>query len=188
MFLKKLDLLSPPITLSFKGEVEHSSIASALLSIIIYILVFIAGIYYILEFINREKPKAYFFNRYIEDAGYFPVNSSSMFNFIQINDKRANKVIPFDFTVFRAVGVDDIFYDEYMKSPDNLNNIDHWIYDYCNNNSDTQGIGYLINFDYYEKSACIRRFYNKDTKIKELSIPEYNFSNKDQKNRVIKYP
>ena len=83
MILKKLDWLSPPITLYFKGEGEHSSIFSGILSIIAYILVFVAGIFYFYEYINRKNPKAYFFNRYIEDAGSFPLNSSSMFNFIQ---------------------------------------------------------------------------------------------------------
>ena len=162
--IKKLDWLSPPITLYFKGESQHASISSAILSIICYILVFASAIYYALEFIKRQNPKAYFFNRYVADAGYFPVNSSSMFNFIQISDEITNEVVPFDFSVFRAVGVDEIFHDEYMNHPEKLNNTNHWIYGYCNNNSDTQGIGYLINFDYYEQSACIRKYYDKNKK------------------------
>ena len=43
-FMKKLDFLSPPITLYFKGEDLHPSIVSAILSIIVYILVFAAAI------------------------------------------------------------------------------------------------------------------------------------------------
>ena len=82
MFLKKFDMLSPPITLYYKGDNKHSSIFSALLSIVAYTIVFIFGVYYALEFINRENPTAYFFNRYIEDAGEFPVNASSMFYFV----------------------------------------------------------------------------------------------------------
>ena len=161
MFIKKFDWLSPPITLYFKGENQHASIFSGVLSIICYILVFISGVYYALEFIHRQNPKAYFFNRYIEDAGFFPVNSSSMFNFIQISEQITNEVVPFDFTIFRVVGIDDVFYDEYMNNPEILNNVNHWIYGYCNNNSDTEGIGYLIDFKYYEKSVCIRKYYDK---------------------------
>ena len=70
MFMKKFDWLSPPITLYFKGENQHGSIFSGILSIICYILVFASGVYYALEFINRQNPKAYFFNRYIVDAGF----------------------------------------------------------------------------------------------------------------------
>ena len=80
MFLKKFDWISPPITLYFKGENSHVSIYSGILSIIAYVIVVAATIYYALEFINRESPKAYFFTRYIEDAGVFPVNSSQMFH------------------------------------------------------------------------------------------------------------
>ena len=164
MFIKKFDWLSPPITLYFKGENQHASIISAVLSIICYVLVFASGIYYALGFVNKKNPKAYFFNRYVIDAGYFPVNSSSMFNFIQICDQMTNEAIPFDFTVFRVVGFDDVYSDEYMNNPDILNNKNHWIYGYCNNNSDTEGIGYLVDFKYYEQSACIRKYYDKDKK------------------------
>ena len=164
MFIKKLDFLSPPITLYFKGELQHGSIFSGILSISSYILVLASIIYYFFGFIKRESPKAYFFTRYVKDAGYFPVNSTQMFNFIQINNKRDNKAIPFDQTIFRAVGVDDVYYDEYYQNPEILENKDHWIYGNCNNDTDTEGIGYLINFDYYEQSACIRTFYDHQKK------------------------
>ena len=164
MFLKKLDMISPPITLYFNGEAQHMSIFSGILTIITFIFIFISAIYYALLFVNRNNPKAYFFNRYIEDAGTFPVNASSMFNFIQVNNKRTNKVVPFDFSVIRAVGLDNAFYDEYMNNPNIISGIDHWIYGYCNNNTDTEGIGYLISFDYYEQSACIRSYYDHSKK------------------------
>ena len=164
MIIKKFDWISPPITLYFKGEDQHSSIYSGILSIIVNILVIISGFYYALEFINRKSPKAYFYNRYIKDAGIYPVNSSAIFNFIQINDKSINKAIPFDFTIFRAVGLDEVHYDEYMNNPDIILNKNHWVYGYCNNNSDIEGINDLINFDYYEQSACIRKYYDKNKK------------------------
>ena len=60
MFLKKFDWISPPITLYFKGENSHVSIYSGILSIIAYIIVVAATIYYALEFINRESQKLIF--------------------------------------------------------------------------------------------------------------------------------
>ena len=71
MFLKKLDMISPPITLYFKGADSHVSIYSGILTIMAYIIILVAAIYYVLEFINRKNPKAYFFTRYIEDEGSF---------------------------------------------------------------------------------------------------------------------
>ena len=79
-----MNLLSPPITLYYKGENSHPSIFSAILTIIVYIIISIFGVHYGLEFINKENPTAYFFNRYIEDAGKYPLNASSIFHFIQI--------------------------------------------------------------------------------------------------------
>ena len=160
MFLKKFDWISPPITLYFKGENSHVSIYSGILSIIAYIIVVAAAIYYALEFINRESPKAYFFTRYVEDAGVFPVNSSQMFHFIQVSNPKTNKKVALDFEAFRIIGFDNAYSDDYMKDPSIVNRTNHWVYGYCNNSTDTGGISYLINQDHYEESACIRKYYD----------------------------
>ena len=160
--IRMFDWISSPITLYYGGENAHVSIPSAILSIIAYALVVVAGFYYALKFINRGAPKAYFFTRYVEDAGTYPVNHEQMFNFIQVSDPQTNEKVPLDFSVFRIVGFDDAYSDDYMDNPSIIKNKNHWIYGYCNNDSDTQGIGYLINQKYYEQSACIRKYYDKD--------------------------
>ena len=60
MLIKKMDWLSPPITLYFKGETQHRSIFSGILSICAYILIFSDTIYYFLEYIQRKSPKLIF--------------------------------------------------------------------------------------------------------------------------------
>jgi len=117
---------------------------------------------YHVNFIKRKLPKTYFYNKNIEDAGTFPVNASSMFNYIQLVDRDTNEEIPFNFRAFKVVGFDDAYSDNYMENPEIINNKDHWIYGYCNNDSDTEGIGNLIDSKYFEKSACIRKYYNKE--------------------------
>ena len=153
-------MLSPPITLYFKGEDQHQSIASAILSFICYTLVFVATIYYFLGFINKDNPKAYFFTRYVEDAGNFPVNASSMFNYIQFIDKFDNTKLGFDFSVFRAVGVNSIYYEQYMNEPEVISNENHWVYGACNDDTDVEGIKDLIDPIVYKNAACIREYYN----------------------------
>ena len=159
MLIKKLDLLSPPITLYYNGDNQHPTIFSAILSIIAYVGVFGFGIYYGLKFINKDDPSSYFFNRYVEDAGTYPLNSSSMFHFLQILNTETNQPKPTDFDAFRIIGLEDAP-DIYIRDND-LSKYDHWLYGPCNNQSDTEGISYLIDFKYYEQSACIRKFYDK---------------------------
>ena len=159
MLIKKLDLLSPPITLYYNGDNQHPTIFSAILSIIAYVGVFGFGIYYGLKFINKDDPSSYFFNRYVEDAGTYPLNSSSMFHFLQILNTETNQPKPTDFDTFRIIGLEDAP-DIYIRDND-LSKYDHWLYGPCNNQSDTEGISYLIDFKCYEQSACIRKFYDK---------------------------
>ena len=174
MFLKKMDLISPPITLYFKGETSHTSIYSAILSIIGYLIILSFTIYYALKFINKNSPKAYFFTRYIEDAGIFPLNSTKMFHFIQVTDPGTNKKAPLDFEAFRILGFDDAYADDYMKDPSIVKTKNHWVYGNCNNNSDTNGISYLITQEYYEQSACIRKYYDAE-KRKYFNTEEKGF-------------
>ena len=162
LYIKKFDMLSPPITLYFKGEDQHNSIFSAILSIIAYVLVVAAAIYYFLGFINKDNPKAYFFTRYIEDAGKFPVNSTSMFNYLQFIDKYDNTKLGFDFSVLRAVGVNSVYYEQYMNDPEVIANENHWVYGPCNDNTDIKGIEDIIDPYVYQNAACIREYYNKE--------------------------
>ena len=157
-------MLSPPITLYYNEEAQHSSIFSGILSIVVYIGVFVAAIYYALNFIERTSPKAYFFNKYTEDAGTFPVNASSMFNFIQLTNRDTNAIVPFDFGAFIAIGFDNAYDNQYMEDTNIIKTTDHWVYGYCNNDSDTEGISELIDFEYYEQSACIREYYDSKKK------------------------
>jgi hypothetical protein len=181
MFIKKFDMLSPPITLYFRGDDKHPSIFSGILTFVAYTIVFIFGVYYALEFINKENPTAYFFNRYIDDAGSYPVNASSMFNFIQLVDTDSNEPIPLDFEIFRIMGFDEAYADSVIKDHEGkvyvqrkFTEFNHWLYGPCNNESDTEGIGYLIDHKYYEQSACIRRYYDK-AKNKYFNTGESGF-------------
>ena len=54
MFFKKIDFLTPPITLFYKGDEAHSSVFSGIISLITYSIIFIFGVYYSLEFIYKK--------------------------------------------------------------------------------------------------------------------------------------
>jgi len=162
MFFKKLDMISPPITIFYKGNSTHPSIFSGILTLIGYFVAFYFGIRYSIEYIRHQNPQIYYYNRYIEDAGNFPVNSSQIFSFIQILDTASNTPSPIEFDSVRIIGLETTV--DLYKLDNNLSQYNHWLYGRCNNSSDTEGISYLINFDHFTESACIRKYYNKDDK------------------------
>ena len=159
MFIKKLDYLSPPVTFYHYGALSHSSILSGIISIITIIIIIIFIVYFSLDLIYRRDPKAFYYNSFVQDADTIYLNSSALFHFISLatlNTFYKNDGV--DFTYFRIVGL-DTYYDTYLYDK-NLSKYDHWLYGHCNNVSDTKGINNLIDFDFYEKSACIRKYFN----------------------------
>ena len=162
MFLNDIDRLSPQINLYYNGYSRHPSIFSGILTFIIYAIIFAFTISYFVEFAQKKKPNVYYTQKYIEDAGSYPINNSSLFNFIQILNKNTNRAKAVDFDSVRIIGIQDSI-ENYMSSND-LSLYSHWLYGNCNNNSDTEGIGHLITQDYFTQSACIRKYYNKNEK------------------------
>ena len=160
MFFRKLDFLSPPITLYYKGDQSHSSIFSGILTIFVYSICLTFGVYYAIQFINKANPQVCYYNRYVEDAGEFPVNSSSMFNFIQILDTVQNVPDVVDFDKLNIIGLEETI-DIYQKDQ-NLSARNHWLYGPCNNSTDIEGIRELVTFPHFTESACIRKYFDKD--------------------------
>ena len=159
MFLKKIDFLSPPITFYYRGILSHSSIVSGIISLISIILIILLTIYYSMDIILRKNPKSYYYNTFVEDAGVFETNSNQFFHFISMSE---DSDLPQDkgvnFRNFRIIGFDTYFHNVYING--NIKNFDHWIYGYCHNISDTNGINYLIAQNYFEHSACIIKYFS----------------------------
>ena len=173
MFFRGLDYLSPPITFYHQGSLSHSSIVSGILSIISFIVIIAIAVYFSLDIIKRRNPAAFYYNRYIEDSGIFPMNSSSIFHFIslglEINNYIDNGV---DFNSFRVFGIEN-YYSLYLNDS-NIYHFNHWLYGPCINGVDNEGISDLITQSFFEKSACIRKFYDM-AKKKYFNIGESGF-------------
>ena len=159
MFIKKLDILSPPITFYYKERLSHSSIVSGILSIITFMVIIFFAFYYSSSVFMRLNPKAYYYNTFIEDAGIFPINSTAFFHFISMSEKLEDPTDKgVNFEHFRIIGFDTYYHKVYING--GIYNFDHWLYGYCNNQSDTKGISYLINQEFFTKSACIRKYFS----------------------------
>ena len=183
MFLKKIDILSSQITLYNKGLLYHSSVISILLSIISFLIIIAVFILqFLLFFFHIEKPKVNFYNILAEETGTIPINSNSLFHFISINkDVNNQNDQEFDFESFRIIGF-ETYLEDYINDK-NLSKFDHWLYGPCNNESDTQGISYLITQEYFNKSACIRKYYSlKEKKYFDKEHPNFRWPKIEQGN------
>ena len=163
MILRKLDFLSPSITFYYKGFLSHSSIISGILSIFSFILIIIAAVYFSLDLIDKKNPKSYYFSRFTNDSGIIPINSSGVFHFISLthdNESKINSGV--DFRSFRVIGLETYFSSYEVDK--NLSKFDHWLYGFCNNETDTKGIENLIDYDFFNKSACIKKYFNSSEK------------------------
>ena len=176
MFFKNLDYLSPPVTFYHQGSLSHSSIISGIISIFSFLLIIAAACYFLLDIIKRINPTAFYFNSFVEDSDIFPLNASSFFHFISlsVNFKELD-IGGVDFTSFRIIGFDNYF-QAYLINNKNLSKMNHWLYGFCNNETDTEGIGYLIKYDFFKKSACIRKYFDSSKqKYYDTNDPEFQW-------------
>ena len=175
MFIKRLDFISPPVTIYYQGYLSHSSIISGIISIISISFILALAIYFSLDIIKREDPNVFSYNSFTEDAGIFPVNSSGIFHFISMGTLPDNfEINGVNFTDFRIIGFEES--SEYYLKDGDLYGRNHWLYGQCNNKTDTEGIGYLIDYSFFEKSACIRKYYStEDKKYYDSNEPKFRW-------------
>ena len=165
MIIRELDFLSPKITLYFKGTYKHSSIFSGIITILSYLIILVCIVYYTLDFIDRENPTIYFFNRYIEEAGTFALNASSLFHYINLVPASRDKNITLDFSSISFYGINRSI-DTYLQGFDFSKNY-HWVYGLCDNKDydmNNNEFNNIINKNIFYQSACIKRFYNYKAK------------------------
>ena len=179
MLFYNLDYLSPKITLYYNGYLSHSSIISIIISIISIILILVLFINFLYDIILRKNPSSSYFNVFNEDVGVFEINNSSFFHFVNI--LQINRGIHIneevDFTIFNIIG-SNIYSDGFLNIQNEygLNNMTHWIYGLCNKNINTEGLDDLLTYDFFEKSACIKKYYNSsEGKYYDIGHPKFKW-------------
>ena len=174
MFLKKCDIISPKISIYHKGSLIHSSIFSGIISIFSILFILIIVLYYSLDMIQKTNPIVYNIDSYIKDVPIFKVNFTSFFHFINIiSVGKESGIDGIDFTKFRIIG-SKVYYSNYLQT--NIRTIDHWIYGPCKNSSDLGEIGKLITYDFFQKCACIKKYYDyQEGKYYDIGNPNFKW-------------
>jgi len=180
MFFKKIDFLSPKLTLYYNSQKSHSSVIGGLLTLIAYITIFVFTVYFSLDIILKKNPTAYLYNRVVEDAGTFTFDSSSMFHYIyfEFNHNLYNYT-----KYFQVLGFKNVYTTVY-NADGVRENYDHWIYERCKddmlnlNNKKNEKYNNIIkgilNYTEFYVSYCISKFYNSTTK-KIISYKDSDF-------------
>ena len=159
MFLSKFDFISPEINLFYKGKERHSSIASGILSILLFIFIIFLIIYLSIDCIGKLNPTSFYFTKYIDDVSSYPLNSSSLLHYLGLYDADGNQII-IDKKAINVIGVninDGIFTDD-----NNISKYSIWIYETCEE-SDLGNLKEIytdVNLKNFYNSLCISKYYN----------------------------
>jgi hypothetical protein len=170
---KKIDFLSPPITLFHLERRTHTSKIGGCLVLLMISIILTYITFLIFNLVNHKKITSIFHKKFEYEAGYYSFNSSSIFHFIQIFspddggyfDKYESKYI-------RA-------YTTYVHSNfsyGNLDLYDHWVFDACRKDIDDKDLEpYLFeNIENFTNAVCIRHYYNS-TQKRYYSLGEKGF-------------
>lgn len=181
------DLVSPPITLFYHGQTTHSSIISIIISFLAIIVLIILTIVFSLDFLLHKNPTTYYYRKYVEDIGIYPLNSSSVFHFMAF----ATEGI-FDKRAFSIIGIREGL--DVLLETNNETNFNHWIYEYCNETDAGDFYDLLGNYSkYYAYGLCVKKYFNKTTQTIKTSYEsgfeyptmEHGASNTEEKNYGI---
>ena len=170
-FLKKMDMLSPHITLYYKKKRIHPSAISGFLSLIVYTFILTIGLIYFIRFINKENQTPYFFNRFVKDVGNYSLADGNFFNYVQLVQNRPREIIEIDFDKIEIIGY-NISLDRILNA--GYYRFDHWIYGKCDREEDSKEFGNIIDKEAFDKSACLKKFYNSN-KSQYYDINDENF-------------
>ena len=161
--MKKIDFLSPPITLFHLERRTHTSKIGGSL-VIVMTCVYISYILYLLNHIvNRSKLTSIFYKQFKLEAGYYSFNSSSIFHFIQIfSSNNGGYFDKFDKKFIRAYTT----YTKINSSFSDLELYDHWVFDLCDKNIDEENLDKTLfeNIINFTNAVCIKYYYNSTLK------------------------
>ena len=181
MTLSKIDFLSPKITLYYNGKKSHNSHMGGLLSLFFLVIIILLMINFVFQMIKPKITSAFIYEENIDDAVYNQtIDYSGINHFIQIyGNSNGGMFGDFDKKNIIIYGMKETSENAYNNDDiqTNLSNIEHWIYDKCENIIEInknlfKEISQIISN--YTKSICMRFYYNpKDHKYYEVGLGGY---------------
>ncbi len=168
MSLSSIDFLSPKITLYHNGRDSHISKFGGILSFLYLILIILLVINFIYRILHPEFYSLYIYDqnvnntKYIQNIDYLGIN-----HFIQMySHSNSGWFGDFDNKTIVIYGIKQTTKNIYLndnESKVDLYNIEHWIYDKCENIKEiNENLFFEISqtIANFTKSVCLRYYYN----------------------------
>jgi hypothetical protein len=170
MSLSSIDLLSPKITLFYRGNNSHISQLGGLLSTIFLITLIIFSINFFFQIIDPQINSVFSYEQYLGDLKYNQsIDYSGINHFIQIySDSSKSWFGDLDDKNIIIYGINKknkIYYNDDEKTNIDLYKTEHWVYNKCEDIIDINqnlfsDISKIIKD--YSKSICLRYYFNPE--------------------------
>ena len=186
--MKEIDFLSPPITLFYFERRTHTSKIGGLLVIFLIALITTYIFHIFISELSHTKVTSVFYKKYVNEAGYYSFNTTSLFHFIHIlNSAKGNILDEYNHKNLRIYTISSLDCD----NESTLETTDHWVFDSCKDGVDNKNIdeSMFINIKNFSNGACIKYYYNStekqyfssnNTKFKWPNLEHGTSNNKNQ--------
>jgi hypothetical protein len=166
---KSLDILSNNIVINYKTRPRHGNIAGGILTILIIMCSLGLSIYFSLELVQRENPKAYLVSKFIDDAGLLNFDKQGLFHYIYIRNP-LNVITKYDPRMINVTGI--------VRS-DGGSYFGTYLFDQCSYELDFAGLEEYFPESIKERidtSLCMRTFIGPDGKKQVKDSADANFT------------
>ena len=161
MKIKKIDYLSPKITLFYYGNKRHKSVVGAIMTLLMAILSSVYIFYFISNIITHKISNFMFHTSYLTDAGLYLFNDTTgIFHYFLIHDGAKNEYRDYNPKYIRIFM--SRLYKKYQNNEESLSDNDHWVYGSCREGIDNENVnkGVFSEETFFNKGACLRYYYN----------------------------
>ena len=159
MFFKQFDLISPDITLYFKGQEKHSSIISGIISLLIIILGSSLGIIVAGDFFFKKNPSTYQNEKTVLDSGILYLSHNYFIHLLEIEESINRINYFYDNKLLSIIGIESNKSISYSSL--SIEEIDHWIYERCDEYDFSNKYLFknveILNYSNY---ICIKKLFN----------------------------
>ncbi len=165
MKIKKIDFLSPKITLFYYGSKRHKSIVGAIMTLTMVFFSTLYIFYFVSSIATHKISNFMFYKNYLTDVGLFSFNDTTgIYHYFQLYDVDRNDYGDYNPKYVRIFM--SRLYRSYQNNEDSLSSNEHWVYGTCREGIDNENIKKEVFSEdaFFHRGACLRYYFNTNKK------------------------